>query len=332
MLSPMSFTGVTSIIIPNEPVSLRILGDKGVYYISNITSMKIFEDLADEKLTGEANIGCITYCKEEAIEDVINEYLLTPAQAEASKKVSKLASFGPPIGSNIKIDTPNGIWSPCPGSCIVSSVLPAIVSGKELTNDVSFTRTQSWVDASTQEDFIPSSCQPADSETLISLGTRNTRNIDDSSVSSLRIETVLRARKEYTLRKAEPFFTDSRGYYLNIFRTKLEGLSGRTSEGPLCVERYLVQSEKDWLKHARMGKQRSENSASLNHQTSNNSPTSRQPTEDSDNDSQGHFLLQGDYYPPTALKKFFLLRVGEWPLYSFFIAYVSLSKITLVQN
>lgn len=135
--------------------------------------------------------------------------------------------------------------------------------------------------------------------------------------------------------KGLAIFTDSTGSYFNAFWTKLEGLSGRTSEGPLCIEKYLVQSEKDWLKRmwgARMGKQHSTNSASLNHHTSNDSSTSPQSTQDSDSDSQDQFLLQGDYHPPTGLKSFFLLRVGEWPLYSFFIAYVSFSKTSCVQH
>lgn len=151
-------------------------------------------------------------------------------------------------------------------------------------------------------------------------------NIDDSSLTSVSLETVLRGRKDFTLRKAEPFFTDSTGYYFDVFWTKIEGLSGRSSEGPLCIEKYLVKSEKDWFNRmwgARMEKQRGANSACLNHQLSSDSPVSPHYTEDSDSDNKDQFLLQEGCRPPTSLKKFFLLRVGEWPLYSFFIAYVS---------
>lgn len=128
------------------------------------------------------------------------------------------------------------------------------------------------------------------------------RNIDDSSLSSVSLETVLRGRKDCTLRKAEPFFTDSTGYYFKVFWTKPEGLNGTNSEGPLCIEKYLVQSEKDWLKRvwgARMGNLRGAN------QISNDSPTSPQSTEESDSDSQDHFLLQGDYNPPTGFEEVF---------------------------
>lgn len=75
---------------------------------------------------------------------------------------------------------------------------------------------------------------------------RTIRNIDDSSLSSVSLETVLRRRKDCTLRKAEPFFTDSTGYYFNVFWTKLEGLSGKTLEGPLCIEK-LPGSERERL-------------------------------------------------------------------------------------
>lgn len=276
--------------------------------------MEILEGMNDEKLTREDRRDGITNFKDEPIENGINEYLMTPAQA--SKTVSELAFFGQPIGAKIKNDALDDIWSPSPELRSVS-VLPAIVIGKELTKVVPFSRNQSWINASEQGNLIPSSHRPDDSETSNSLGMRFIRNTDDSSLSSVSLETVLRGRKDCTLRKAEPFFTDSTGYYFNVFWTKLEGLNGRTSEGPLCIEKYLVQSEKDWLKRiwgARMGNQRGAN------QTSNGSPTSPQSTEESDSDSQDHFLLQGDYNPPTGLKKFFfLLRVGEWPLYSFLL-------------
>lgn len=207
--------------------------------------------------------------------------------------------------------------------------------GEKLSTDVSFSRTQSWIDAPAQQDLIPSSSQPEVLETLVSLGIRNLWNSDDSSLSSVSLETVLRGRKGFTLRKAEPFFTDSTGYYFDLLWTKLEGLGGRTSEGTLCIEKYLVQSEKDWLNRkwgARMEKQRGANSAGLNHQSSSDSPVNPQYTEDSDSDDKDQFRLQEAYRPLTSLKKFFLLRVGDWPLYSFFIAYVSFIKITIVRH
>lgn len=150
--------------------------------------MEIIEGMTDEKFNGEDSIHSITHCRDEAIEDVIDEYLMTPAQAEASNKVSKLGSSGPPIGAKVKSDALDDIWSPSPESRSVSSVLPAIVTGKELTSDVSFSRTQSWIDASAQEDLITSSRQPDDSETLVSLEMRTIRNSDDSSLSSLSFE------------------------------------------------------------------------------------------------------------------------------------------------
>lgn len=53
----------------------------------------------------------------------------------------QVASFGPPIGAKMKNDALDDIWSPSPESRRIS-VLPAIVTGKELTND-SFSRAQS---------------------------------------------------------------------------------------------------------------------------------------------------------------------------------------------
>lgn len=334
MVRSIIFAGVVSIINLKESVLLRKLGDKIFYHISNITGMDILEGITDEKPTGEDSIDGFIHCKDEAIEYVINIHLMPPEPAETRKKVSSLDSFGPPRGAEIKIDAPGDIWSPSLELSNIS-ILPTKLIGEKPTTDVSFSRTQSWIDAPAQQGLIPGSSQPEVLETLASLGIRTLWNSDDSSLSPVSLETVLRGRKDFTLRKAEPFFTDSTGYYFDLFWTKLEGLSGKTSEGPLCIEKYLVQSEKDWLNRiwgARMEKQRGANSAGLNHQSSSDSPVNPQYTEDSDNDDKDQFRLKEGYRPPTSLKKFFLLRVGDWPLYPFLIAYVSFIKIILVRH
>lgn len=331
MVRPISFTGVVSIINLKESVSLRKLGDKNLYNIGNMAGMDIIEGMTDEKPTGGDSIDVSIYCKNKGIEDVIKKYLMKPEEAEARKEVSELASFGPPVSAKIKIDALDDIWSPFLESSNFS-VLPAKLTGENLTTGVSFSRNQSWIDTSAQQDLIHRSLQPDVSERLVSLGMRTLWSIDDSSPTSVSLETVLRGRKDFTLRKAERFFTDSSGYYFDVFCSKLEGLSGRSSEGPLCIEKYLVQSEKDWLNRmwgARTEKQRGANSAFFNHQSSSDSPVSPHYTEDADRDNKDRFLLQGGCRPPTSLKKFFLLRVGEWPLYSFFIAYVSFIKSKL---
>lgn len=120
------------------------------------------------------------------------------------------------------------------------SVFPANLTGEKLTTDVSFSRNQSWINASVQQDLIPRPSQPDASNKLVSSGMRTLWSIDDSSLSFVSLETVLRGRKDFTLRKAEPFFTDSTGYYFDVFWSELEGLSGRPSEGPLGIEKYLV--------------------------------------------------------------------------------------------
>lgn len=330
MVRPISVTGVYSIINLKESVLLRKLGDTSLYNSSNITGMDILEGMTDEKPTDQDSTDDSMYCKNKGLEDIINKYFMTPGEAEARKEVSELASFGPPVGAKIKIDALDDIWLPFLESSNVS-VLPAKLTGEKLTTGVSVPRNQSCIDASAQQDSIPRSAQPAGSERLDSPGIQNLWNIDDSTLSSISLETVLRGRKDFALRKAEPFFTDSTGYYFDVFWPKLEGLNGRSSEGPLCIEKYLIQSEKDWLNRmwgARMmEKQRGANSACLNHQSSSDSPVSPHYNDVSDSDNKDRFLTQEGCRPPTILKRFFLLRVGQWPLYSFFIAYVSFIKI-----
>ncbi|KAL8647173.1 MAG: hypothetical protein Q9226_006541, partial [Calogaya cf. arnoldii] len=65
-----------------------------------------------------------------------------------------------------------------------------------------------------------------------------------SGVSMLSIDMVVGDKKDFKLQKVDPFFTDSNGEYYKVFDEKLKDLDGKTSEGPLCIEDYLVKSER----------------------------------------------------------------------------------------
>lgn len=113
---------------------------------------------------------------------------------------------------------------------------------------------------------------------------------------------------------------------------KLEGLDGKTSESALCIEDYLVKSEKKWFdrfRDARLGRTHSPAPSVFRSKRTSRAPSPAGSifNEDlsydgNDKESLGdQFLLGDDYKPPTGLKKWMQMRIGDWPLYSFFLAF-----------
>ncbi|OJJ32183.1 hypothetical protein ASPWEDRAFT_118157 [Aspergillus wentii DTO 134E9] len=148
-----------------------------------------------------------------------------------------------------------------------------------------------------------------------------------SSASELSVDSVVGDKKDFKLQKVDPFFTDSNGEYYKAFETRLEDLNGSNSESQLCIEEYLVKSEKKWFdkfRDARLGRNQSpapsiyrdKRGASPVGSFSNDDTASRGSDERKAGDE---FLLGNDYVPPTGLRKWMQLRVGDWPLYSFLL-------------
>ena len=156
-------------------------------------------------------------------------------------------------------------------------------------------------------------------------------NLISSSVARLNLGAVVQSKKDYKLQNVEPFFDDPTGLYYAAFERKLDDLSGKTSEGPLCVEEFLVQSERDWFNRFRGAKMgRKSLPASPMFRTRENSPApssnGRRGSHASSselNEGVEQFLLDDDYRPPTGLKKLLLRKIGDWPVYSFLLAFVS---------
>ena len=153
-----------------------------------------------------------------------------------------------------------------------------------------------------------------------------------SNSSMLSLDSVTHGKKDFNLQKVDPFFTDSTGEYYKAFEDKLQSLDGKTSEGQLCIEDYLVKSEKKWFdrfRDARLGRtpvQSKFNSPapSIFHRSRAPSPTGSIFNENLDSDKEvavDQFMLGEDYAPPTGLKKYMQLRIGDWPLYSFFLGF-----------
>lgn len=132
--------------------------------------------------------------------------------------------------------------------------------------------------------------------------------------SLLSVAEVVGSRKDYKLQKVDPFFNDSTGEYYRAFEQKLADLTAKNSENDLCIEEYLVESERDWSKrfrNAKLGRSRSPLGRRSMH-AQNSSYNSIAPSDadsedradiDLEDGGDDEFLLGNEYKPPSGLKK-----------------------------
>lgn len=158
------------------------------------------------------------------------------------------------------------------------------------------------------------------------LGRRDARA---SMMSLVSVDDITKEKQHYNLQKVDPFFTDVNNEYAEKFEKKLAGLNGKNSEDQLCIEEFLEKSEKDWFNRYRdvkLGKSPLPSPApsvfrfkvheiGRSETPPINGPGARPNT--------GQFLLPNDYVPPTGVKRFMLMKLGDWPVYSIFLAIVS---------
>lgn len=152
-----------------------------------------------------------------------------------------------------------------------------------------------------------------------------TRGLTHHANSSLlSVDEVVGGRTDYKLQKVDPFFNDTTGEYYRAFEKQLAGLTARNSENDLCIEEYLVESERDWSKrfrNAKLGRSKSPRGGrvsilSANASSNNSLAPSEVGSEDRIEFDAGarddEFLLGSGYKPPTGLKKY------ATPLFLFF--------------
>ncbi|KAL8766393.1 MAG: hypothetical protein Q9209_006827 [Squamulea sp. 1 TL-2023] len=253
-----------------------------------------------------------------------NEYTLSPEQAEELQQRHRLSQRAPlppitPLNHDF-LSPRNGL------SFGVSHDLGPIVRSPDLAS-------------TPPTPFTPPT--PTANDALLppnAAFSLNQRRLSGGSMLSL--DSVVGDKKDFKLQKVDPFFTDSNGEYLKAFDERLKDLDGKTSEGPLCIEDYLVKSEKNWFnrfRDARLGrtpgqsrhaspapsafkKSRSPSpTGSIFHgETAFGKPEAMDTSDDSVDDQ---YLLGNDYKPPTGLRKYMQVRIGDWPWYSFFLAF-----------
>ena len=164
------------------------------------------------------------------------------------------------------------------------------------------------------------------------------------TASLLSFNGVVGESKDFNLQKVDPFFTDQTGEYYEAYSKKLDGLTGSNSEA-LCIEEFLTRSEKKFFgayRRAKLGVTPASTVASTVASLRSPSVTmlSSDETvhEDLGSDSGGSdtvkdsgtfvsnsmkdpWQLGDDYVAPTGLRNWLSIRVGDWPIYAYILAF-----------
>lgn len=279
----------------------------------------------DEKSMGEDMAGISTTSSDSTVENTMDEM---HEQAPVSKRASKITLLRPTMKAEITtddLDVPFTVSNACSSPPIRTSRVPS--------DDLIVSHTQSWVTALFQRNGQKSIKEDALTPTALCVNSSSHSNCPCLAPVSIcpSLETVMQGKKSYSLPKAQPVFKDATGYYYNVFKFKLQSLNSKSSEGPLCIENYLIHSENEWLNRlwdVKTGKLFGPKRTSFNLSSTNNYPSSSSLVSFGYPGSNHHdeFLIAEDYKPLPFMKKLFLQRVfGHWPVYSFFIAFVSIS-------
>lgn len=158
------------------------------------------------------------------------------------------------------------------------------------------------------------------------LGRRDARV---SLMSLVSVDGIVKEKQDYNLQKVDPFFTDANNEYADKFEKKLAGLNGKNSDDQLCIEEFLEKSQKDWFnryRHVKLGKSPLASPAPSVLRIKvreTGRPESPPITGLGEDPSARQFILPNDYVAPTGLKRFMLMKLGDWPVYSMFLAIVS---------
>jgi alpha-1,3-glucan synthase len=145
------------------------------------------------------------------------------------------------------------------------------------------------------------------------------------NISTLSLEDVVGGKNDFSLQKVDPSFTDSTDEYFNAFKAKLSKLNASNSESALCIEEYLVKSEKAWFtkfRAAKLGRSRDNTPAPS---IFGSRPSTPRFKPDAMNPMFGameldEFHLSESYKPPRGFRKYLQYRIGDWPLYTIFLA------------
>ncbi|KAL2257404.1 hypothetical protein VTK26DRAFT_215 [Humicola hyalothermophila] len=277
--------------------------------------------------------------------------LTTPGADAALVSPSHLAPPGTPRGlasPDLDLPSPSAPWaggsrssSPVRGS--VASSLYGNPAARESTISVDSFAVRAQRDGLSSPGLPPPDFGLAPPRPALGQSHRNS--------SLLSLPDVVGDRHDLKLQQVDQFFNDSNGEYYAQFEEMLENLTAQNSASDLCIEAFLKKSEKEWFaryRDAKLGRHResrlnspvSSRPASRSGNGRNESVVSRgrqryrsmtpsslarsafdvSPPRDGSDRPDDEFLLGDSYQAPTGLKRLMSIRLGDWPIYSFFLA------------
>ncbi|OQD89036.1 hypothetical protein PENANT_c003G00867 [Penicillium antarcticum] len=165
------------------------------------------------------------------------------------------------------------------------------------------------------------------------------------SSSVLSVDQIKGTRQSFSLETADPTFKDENGKYARYFQGMLQRLTGKNSETELCIEDFIVNSEKEWsdsVREVKLGRISSHSPSP--HLGSRRSPSLNDQDDDIDDDasnweelSMQELLRPAAFKRPPLIQRWLLTRVFDWPVYSIILALGQImaansSQITLLTS
>ena len=138
-------------------------------------------------------------------------------------------------------------------------------------------------------------------------------DIVHGGIPVLSTSDVKGQKPDNVLQNVTPFFSDPDKIYESKFRQKMKSLNGKNSENNLCIEEFLLESEKSWFTKLR--------AAELSKASEARAPQQRQEVREK-RAREDEFGLGDRYKPPSGLKRVLRMKIGDWPVYSFLLAFV----------
>ena len=155
-------------------------------------------------------------------------------------------------------------------------------------------------------------------------------------------DAVVQSNNKSELEEIDRVFLDSQDEFYTRFSEKLDKPNVDPADKSLCIEEYLMRSEKAWFARfdrAKLGLDPHRTfrhsgpalwqSMKLRWQGQTPSSTSERHQENArenrltpDSASDDEFLLGSHYQPPNGIKKLLQKKIGDWQLYCFLLAFV----------
>ena len=139
------------------------------------------------------------------------------------------------------------------------------------------------------------------------------------SIPILSTSDVKGEKPDNMLQNVTPFFSDQEQEYETKFKQKVKKLNGKNSENQLCIEEYLLQSEKLWFGRLRAAELRRASVYPMGEQ----SPEELAKENKEKKAREDEFGIARNHKPPTGIKRILRIKLGDWPVYSFLLAFVS---------